>query len=454
MDSTVLIVLVVLVGLILLNVPIAFSLLVSGMLGILLLQGAGVTGAALGTIPYAATESYSLILIPLFIFMGTLLSQTGIAERMFKTGNLLVGRLRGGLPLTAIFAGTLFGGVSGSSAADAATIGRISIGEMRRYGYPAHYAAAVVAATATVSILIPPSIVLVLYGIITQESIGALLLAGFIPGLITSLLYAAWVIAVSPWYRRSGRAVDDAAGIEPTPAVPEALRPASRRTWLTTIGALSGGAYTAVIFLVVVGGIYAGVFTATESAAVGTFVAILLGLFRMRGRPGKLRALKDSLTETVATSSMVFTILIGGAVFAFFILRSGMPSTFTSWIISLDLPPIVVVLLLIAAMLPLGMILDGLSMLLIVVPLTYPVITALGFDGIWFGIILVVTVEVGLLTPPVGINVFITSGLVKGLQVEKVFLHVVPFILLNGVMIGLLIAFPEIALWLPALMVR
>lgn len=492
------------------EVPVAFALLTSGALGLYLLGGWAPTDGVLGALPFTTTSTYELVLIPMFILMGVLVSETGIAEEIYGTANRLVGRLPGGLAMAALVACALFGGISGSSAADVATIGRITLREMRRHGYSVAFAAAVVAAGGTVAILIPPSIVMVIYGILTQESIGKLLLAGLVPGILSS---AAMMLTAYLLVRRglAGAHADDLA--VPTPSLsdlpggpseggqsvplepgavlsgghgigaPALARPrislirmanravtnvmpsasagavrASHGGLRLRVGRVSGVLYAGVLFAVVMGGIYTGVFTATEAGAVGAFAALILGLgkwyldrARQPRRYGFLGVVVSGLSETAVVTGMIFAILVGGAIFTQFLLTAGLPSQFTSWVVGLDAPPIVIVGLIIAILIPLGMLLDGLSILLITVPLAYPVITELGYDGIWFGVLMVMAIEVGLITPPVGINVYIMAGLEPSLTAESIFRKVMPFVATQICLMAIFIAFPPIITWLPGL---
>lgn len=442
-------VLVIFVVLLSIQVPVAFALLSAGALGAVLTDGWSPALSALASVPFSGTAKYSLILVPMFIFMGVIVSETGIAREIYNAAHHLVGRLPGGLAMAAIVACTFFGGISGSSAADVATIGRISIREMRRHGYSSSFAAAVVAAGGTTAILIPPSIVLVIYGIIAAEPIGTLLLAGIVPGILTGVAYMTWIF------------ISEARGR----AHPELLKrirtevPAGNPDNSATTSLLSdliGVGLALVLFLVVMGGIYTGVFTATEAGAVGALTALILGMIRVTfsRRRNIWKVFKSSLLETASVSSMIFAILIGGSLFTSYVLSAGIPATFTRWVVDLPVPPIAIVVFIILMMVPLGMLLDGLSMLLITVPLAHPVITELGFSGIWFGILMIASIELSLITPPVGLNVYVIAGLDDDLTAEGTFRAVVPFIGVQVALLAVFLAFPAIITWLPATAAR
>lgn len=469
------------------QVPVAFSLLVAGAAGLFLLDGWRPAEGVLRALPFTTTAAYSLVLIPMFVFMGVVVSETGIAEEIFNTSNRLVGRLPGGLALSTLVACAFFGGISGSSAADVATIGRISMREMRRYGYERYFAASVVAAGGTVAILIPPSIVLVIYGILTQESIGQLLIAGIVPGTLTLLAYMGVVLlqvrrkraylsaagkdAPEPHGALAGIATvvagrQEAAVLSGEPRSPATAPfisdstggaiPASPPEREPVAGGLGGALYAASLFVIVIGGIYIGFFTPTEAGSVGALAALLLGalsLARKRRRDIAIPTLvARALRETVSVSSMIFAILVGGSIFTQFLLAARLPQEVTRSVTSLDLPPILIVALIIAMLIPLGMLLDGLSMLLITVPLAYPiVVTELGYSGIWFGVLMVVAIELGLITPPVGLNVYVIAGIDKTLRAERIFVGVLPFVGALTVLMTLFLIFPEIVTWLPDL---
>lgn len=433
--------------LVLIEVPIAFALLIAGTSGIYLLAGPDVVFSTLAAVPYSAVAKYDLLILPMFILLGAIVANAGIATQIFAAANRLVGWLPGGLPVTTIFACTIFGGISGSSAADVATLGRVSIGEMRKHGYSAKFAAGVVAASGMVAILIPPSIPLVVYGIMTGLPIGSLLLAGIVPGLLTTAFFTAYVIIRAKWFQGGERAKLEELRSKQVDSVRsgQCVGPKDRYAFL-------GLFYAALLFLVVVGGIYAGVLTSTEAAAAGAFAALVIAIpISLVERRPILRMLKGSVMETAEMTAMIFALLIGSAVFTYFLALSGIPAELARWAVSLNVPPFVVVLCFLAILVPLGMFLDGLSMLLLTVPVAYPIIAQLGVDGIWFGILVITMIELGLITPPVGMNVYVVTALVDDLSLEDAFVGVSPFILIQLAVTAAIFIFPEIALFLPEL---
>jgi C4-dicarboxylate transporter DctM subunit len=427
-----------LVGLLALKVPVAFSLTGAGMIGIVLLDGFDGAGTTASSIVFSSTAAYSLSLIPMFILMGLFISHSGLLSGIFDVAQRLTRRLPGGLGLATVGASAFLGGISGSSVADAATLGRVSIHEMSRRGYDRSFAAATVAATSTVAILIPPSIVLVIYGTLTRESIGALLLAGIIPGILTILAYASIVVIYGLRHRETP--LSDGPG-----AVPVATVAATTDRRTQVFGVVSG----LLIFAIIVGGIYEGIVTATEAL-------LLASAYTMTGREsGRLArtgsTLVAALREGGALTAMIFALLVGAAVFSHFLVLANVPRSITTWVLGLDVSPSLVVVILLVALIPMGMIIDGLSMLLIMAPLAYPVITELGFDGIWFGILMVKLIEIGLLTPPVGLNVFTVAGLFPDLNSESIFVKVLPYVLADIVVCAAIFAIPDLVTWLPSI---
>lgn len=433
------------------RVPVAFALGVSGVVGIFLLQGFEVATSTLAAVPYGTAATYALTLVPMFLLMGLFVSHSGLLDEIFNVAQRLTGRLPGGLGLSAITACTIFGGISGASVADAATLGRLSIREMGKRGYEEAYAAGIVAAAGTIATLIPPSIALVVYGIVTQESVGRLLLAGIIPGLLSAVVYMVVVVNAARSDRTGrGGVQPSASGVEDTQ---DEVGPAFAARGLA-------GAGTAVaLFVIVIGGLYSGVFTATEAGAVGAFAAlvfsggyVLLRRFRGSVRPGFARTFfAGSLKEAAAITSMVFALIVGAALFTDYLVIAGIPTAASRWLLGLPIPPLLVVGIFLLAMVPLGMLIDGLSMLLIVTPLAYPIVSELGFDGVWFGILLIKMIEVGLITPPVGLNVYVVSGLFDTLRVEDVFRRVLPFLAADFVIVLILFFWPDVVTFLPDL---
>lgn len=436
-----LLVLVVLVGLIAAEVPVSFALLASGLLGLVFLRDAGYAINTLANEPFGSTASFALILIPMFIVMGMFVVQAGIAQDVYGFAARVFSDLPGGLGLATVAACAGFAAVTGSSAATVATIGRISINEMRKHGYTAAFAAGIVGASGTLGILIPPSLVLVIYGTLTGESIGLLLIAGIIPGIISAVLYAVVV-----FWRARTQVSPEFVLEEEIDAEASAVAARARTGWAAAVK-------VAILFLIVVGGIYTGIFTATESGAVAAFFALLMLLWT-GFRDSSLHVwelLTQAFHETTSVTSMIFMLLIGGGVFTFFMVTGGYARGFAEWITALPVSPYLIVILFLLALIPLGMVLDGLSILLITVPLAYPVVTDLGFDGIWFGILMVKMIELGLITPPIGINVYVVAGAAPHLTVEDAFRGIWPFGIMDVLTILLLFAVPSLTTWLPSL---
>lgn len=427
------------------EIPIGFALLGGGLVGIWLLGFGPSALSFMAATPFGTTANYAMLIIPMFLLLGALVSHSGIAARIFDAANRMLGWLPGGLAVSTIMACTLFGAISGSSAADVATIGKVSLNEMRRHGYNVRFAAGVIAAGGTLAILIPPSIPLVMYGILTSEPIGSLLLAGVIPGLLTALAFIAYVVFMC-WRRGIGAA---GAAVAMANVAPARRGGFVRRTMT---GPYVGMAYAAILILVIIGGIYTGVFTSTEAAAVGAFAALALGIPVTIAEGNDWRSmLGGALAEAGQLTSMVFILLIGSAVFSYFLTLSGVAANLASWVATLNLSPNQVVAICLLVLIPLGMFLDGMSMLLIVVPLVYPLLKHLGVDGVWFGVLTVMLIEIGLLTPPFGINVFVIAGIADDLPLEQAFAGVAPFIALQFLMVGLIFFFPELVLFLPSL---
>jgi C4-dicarboxylate transporter, DctM subunit len=441
---------VVLLVLIATEVPIALALMGSGILGLVLLGQDDNITSILGSTAYSSTAKYALFVICMYVLLGALISNAGIGVAIYRSVNRLVGRLPGGLAATAVGATTLFSGISGSSAADVAAFGRISVNEMARHGYRREYAAAVVAAAGAFAALIPPAIGFVLYGIIAEESISALIFAGIVPGILSCLLLALFVILRARFSRGERRAEFGGRPAEPAAQV-TATRTFEARGMLSRFahGDAWGIVYAIIIFAIVVGGLYSGQFTATEAGAIGVVVAAVITVIEVLKRRSSLfQTFSLSLRESVGTSSMIFLLIVGGGVFGYMITLSGLPRALTHSIESAGFPPLAVAGLMLLLLIPLGMVLDGLTLMLVVVPLVAPIVEGLGLDGVWFGVLVLKTVEIGLITPPVGLNVFIISA-ATGAKVEAVFRFLVPFVVLDLTFTAVLFMFPEIVLWLP-----
>lgn len=472
MDSTTIAVIVtgVLVALLASGVPVALALAVAGAGGIIMLGQTDILTSTLGSAPMSATASYSLTVIPMFILMGVLVSQAGTASALLAFAYRWLRRVPGGLGMAAIAACAGFAAVTGSSIASVATLGRVAVTEMTRFGYQRNFAAGIVGIGGTLGVLIPPSILMVLYGVITGESIGALLLAGIIPGILSAVILAGY-IGLRAW-RNPELVNSPAEENDPEVAAVGASIGAGRAGGSTSTGPARGDVDDApgeqlpglrnqiagvvkigVLFVIVVGGIYTGVFTATEAAGIGALAALVFVVADPETwRSGFFRRLSAAFSEAASTTAMIFLILIGAAIFTTFLVRSGVPRTLTESVAGLPVPGLLIVALIVVAMIPLGMFLDGLSIMVLTVPLTYPIITELGFDGIWFGVLMVTTIELGLITPPVGVNAFVLASSVPKLGVEGAFRGLLPFIKVELVIIAIIFAFPWLSTVLPAAM--
>lgn len=432
MDAGTVLIIVLLVFAILLvsEVPIAFVLALAGAIGILLTRGLDVTSSAMGNVPFTAVANYSLSIVPMYILVGVFAVFARIAEHVYAVADRLLVRIRGGLGVATISACAGFAAVTGSSVATAATVGRLAIDEMRKRGYSDTLATGLVAASGTLGILIPPSIILAIYGILTRESIALLLLAGIVPGVISAVVYTTYVV------------------VRGTPK----QRPEQAGLRKQTIKDLPwrGVVRVGVIFTLVMLGVYTGFFTVTESGALGAFFALLIMIIELRGEGIRrvIEVVKAAFLEVAAVTSMSFFIFIGSSIFTFYLVNAGIPTAFLRWVTELDANPTLVVAMLLIVLIPMGMALDSLSILVIFVPLTYPIITSLGFDGIWYAILVVKGIELGQITPPVGINAYVVAG-VSGIRPERVFRGIWPFAGLDVATVILLFLFPAIVLWLP-----
>ncbi len=413
--------------LIALRLPVAVAMGLVGIVGSIPLAGWPAVKFMLGTQPFEAVHPYGLSVVPLFIFMGVFAAHAGLSRNLYEGIYAFVGHVRGGLAIATIGACAGFGAICGSSLATAATMSRVALPEMRRKGYAESLAAASVAAGGTLGVLIPPSIILVIYALLTRESIGALFAAALIPGLLGMGLY---MLAVRLRTR-----------LDPT------LGPAGdRRTGGQRLQALARTWDVAALFALVIGGIYAGLFSPTEAAAVGA-----AGAFAFAALRGQLnrQVLAAGIRETAVTSGMIFFILIGAALFNFFIESSNLPQFLVSVVSGLDWPAWTVMVVLLAFYLLLGCFMDSLSMMLLTVPFVFPVVTHLGYDPIWFGIILVTVIELGLITPPIGMNLFVIQSTTKDVSLVRIMSGVAPFILADIARLAILMAFPALTLALP-----
>lgn len=404
-----------------------------GFLGYFGMASAFGTDSGLGllqTVPYSQTASYGLCVIPFFILMGELCFHAGLSEKLYAAAYKWVGHFRGGLSMATVLACGAFSAVSGSSLATAATLGAVSLPEMKKYKYADTLATGSIAAGGTIGILIPPSVVLIIYGILTEVSIAELFFAGIIPGLISILYY---IITITIWTRIN----------------PSVGPPGPRTGFKQKVHSLKDTWEVFLLFVFIMGGIYGGWFTPTEAGAMGATGALLIGLLRRRIA---FNNLYESLLSTGRTTSMAFLVVIGTAIYGYFLTSTQLPMELASFAVNLNVAPTVIIFVIIIICFALGCVMGTLPLIFITVPIFAPVVETLGFDLVWFGIIVVVVSEIGMITPPVGINVYIMKGIAKDVPLSTVFKGIFPFLLADFTRLITLIAWPSISLFLPQLL--
>jgi len=416
--------------LLLIGMPIGFALALVGIGGVSAMTDIAVALPTLGRSFYGTFTTYSFTVIPLFVLMGELASASGLSQGIYDVADKWLRRLPGGLGVATIGACSGFAAICGSSVATAATLGRVALPEMHRYGYDEKLATGSVAAGGTLGFLIPPSIGFVVYGILTEQSIGKLLISGFLPGF---LLAGSYVLIIVGW-----------ALIKPdlAPAVPR------RASFAEKMKALINTWELVAVFLLVMGGIYLGFFTPTEAGALGAFFLFVVTLWK---RKLTWAALVEALMATTRVSVMIFVILAGAYVFTYFMALTQLPMNLASWLSGLDLSPYVILSIMLVGYLVLGCFLDATSMMVLTLPVIFPTILQMGFNPIWFGVISVLMMEAGLITPPLGLNIFVIAG-VADVPMETVFKGALPFLLAVFLVVVLVTAFPQIALFLPGIM--
>ena len=419
-----------LLALIFARVPIAVALAVSGLAGYAALDGWAKALNMLGTVPFQLASAYSLSVIPLFILMGAVASRANMAKELFEASNAVFSGVRGALANATIGACALFGAICGSSIATAATFSKVAIPEMRRHGYEPAFAAGAVAAAGTLDVLIPPSVLLAIYAIAAEQSLPRLYAAAFVPGFVLAALYVLAVFAVA-WLRP--------AWVPRVAGMPLAAR----------LRASLGMWKLGVLFFFAVFGIYLGWFSPTEAAAVAAFAAILIAFgTRQMG----WRGLIDALLETAHTTAAIFFIIVGAFVFARFIVLTQFPNETARWVQAAGVGPVWILIAVTALYVLLGTFLDEVSTILITVPVTLPLVTGIGFDGIWFGIFVTVMCTIGLISPPTGMTVFVIQAQHPEIPVARIYLGTLPFLAADFVLVGLLIAAPGLVSWLPRLL--
>lgn len=407
-----------------LGVPIALTLMLVGTAGLFAVRGVHGTLFLLESTPYASTANLALIVIPLFILMGHLAFSAGLSEKAYRAARNWVGHIVGGLPIATVFACAGFATVCGSSVATAATIAKVTVPEMLKAGYNQRLAAGPVAAAGALGILIPPSGILIIYSIATNVSIADLFIGALLPGALTAIVYA---VGIHLLVRRD-------------PALVERTR-MPRATWGERFTSTAESWEVGVLFLVVIGAIYTGFATATEAAGIGAGLALLFALLRRGREPGSI---KRGLIETGSSTAAIFLLVIASAVFSVALATTQLPTMLATSVTELQLSPIVLLFLLIIPYLILGCFIDGISMIFLTMPVVFPIIESSGINPVLFGIIVTKLIEIGAITPPVGVNVFVVQGAVPGLKVGEIFRGAVPFIFMELFVIALLILFPEI----------
>ncbi len=415
--------------LLVLKMPISYAMSLVGFVGLGYLVSPSAAFRVVAKDIYSTFSSYSLSVIPMFVFMGFLAFHSGIGSRLYAFAYKMVGHFSGGLAIATQATCALFGAVCGSNTATAATIGAIALPEMKKYNYDPSLSTASVAAGGALGVLIPPSVIFIIYGISTEQSIGSLFIAGIIPGLLLMLLYMLTIFLLA---RRNPQ-----------------LAPAGPRfSWSERLGALKGGLWEVmVIFLISLGGLFRGWFTPTEAGAVGAFGVLVLTAVT---RKLKLQGFQKSLADSTRTTAMIMLLVAGAVIFGRFMAMSRIPFELASWAGALPLPPSMVMAIILLIYLVLGFFIDALALILLTIPIFYPVaVTTLGYDPLWFGVIIVMVVAMGVITPPVGMNVYIIKGVAKDVPLEVIFRGIWPFLLALIVCIALLIIFPPLATFLP-----
>jgi len=426
-DAIAIIGFVILFALMLLRVPVGMAMGLVGVTGFGYIVGSGPALKMVGQTSMRTVTDFNFAVVPMFLLMGAFASTSGMSRELFRAGNAFLGHLRGGLGIATIAACGGFAAICGSSVATAATFSRVAYPEMRRFNYPQSFSTGVIAAGGTLGIMIPPSTVFAVYGLITEQDVGKLFVAGVLPGILAVCMYMITITVIG--YARPGF-----------------LPPGKRAPWSEKLAALRDVWATLLLFAFVIGGIYGGMFTATEAAGMGAGGAFLISV--VRGRLSASDFLR-SLLDATRTTAAVFTVLIGALLFGYFLTVTQTPQKVTAFLTGLGVGSYGVLILIMLMYLVLGCLMDALAMIILTVPIIFPVIVQLGFDPIWFGVLIVMTVELGLIHPPVGMNIFVIKSVVEDVKISTIFYGVLPFIITDILRLAILIAFPIIALYLP-----
>jgi C4-dicarboxylate transporter DctM subunit len=429
-DAVALIGFVSLFALMLLRVPVGMAMGLVGVCGYGYIAGSGPALKLIGQTSMRTVTDYTFGVIPMFMLMGAFVSVSGVSRELFRAANAFIGHLRGGLGVATVVACGGFAAICGSSVATAATFSSVAYPEMRRFGYPQSFSTGVIAAGGTLGAMLPPSTVLAVYAILTQQDIGKLFMAGIVPGILAMLMYVLTIVII-------------------VKVRPDWLPRGEHKSWGERFAGLKDVWAPLVLFVFVIGGLYGGFFTPTEAGGVGATGAFLLGV--LRGKLNRATTLEALLSAT-RTAAAVFTVLIGALIFGYFLTITQVPQNLTAYVSDLGLGRYQVLALIMVMYLVLGCLMDAMAMIILTVPIIFPIIVQLGFDPIWFGIIIVMTVELGLIHPPVGMNVFVIKSVVPDVSFTTIFKGVIPFVLTDLLRLVILIAFPVIALWLPGQM--
>ena len=410
-----------------LRVPLGVAMGLVGVFGFAMIRGIQPALNLLTTSPIRVITDFNLSLVPFFVLMGVFATNSGMSRELFRTGNAWLGQFRGGMALATISACAGFAAICGSSIATAATMTKIALPEMRKVDYDDATSTGVIAAGGTLGILIPPSVIMVVYAFLTESDVGQLFIAGIIPGIMATIMYMITVLVAHGKRLPPGRKFD----------IREAFS-SLKDVWAIL-----------VLFVAIIGSIYMGLATPTEAAAVGAFLTLVIGV--LRGRLSR-KQIMDSLVEALRTSVVLFSVLIGAMLFGYFLAITQTPQKLTAFMVALDLGAYGTLALILLAFFIAGALIDEMAMIILMVPIVFPVVTHLGFDPIWFGIIIVTACQLGMICPPVGINVFVINSIAKDVKLTTIYGGVMPFILTDIIRMILLIIFPAIALWLPMTM--
>jgi len=420
----------VLITLMFLRIPVAFVMAMVGFVGFGVLVSWPASLSLLARDFFSIFSSYNLTVIPLFILMGQVAHYSGISARLFNAAHKFIGHLPGGLAIATIGACSFFAAICGSTTATSATMATVALPQMKKYSYDPALATGVVAAGGTLGILIPPSTIFIIYGIMTEQSVGRLFVAGVLPGILLAVLFS---LVILIWSRLQ----------------PDLCDQAPKTTWKEKFASLTGVIETIILFVIVMGGLFIGLFTPTEAAGIGALGTYLIALI---GRNLTWRSFLRSLIETVRISCMIMVIVAGATVFGHFLAVTTIPTEIGAWVAGLSVPPAAVMALIILTYLFLGCLMDSLAMIMLTIPVFYPVVNTLGYDPIWFGVIIVLVGGMGVITPPVGINAYVVAGIARDVPLQVIFKGSLYLMSAMIILTILLLFFPEIALYLPSLM--